>query len=288
LFSVWYDFTMFYRTFGREAASILFKAAVAVVSVIFVFVFFSAYYELDTVSDGSCNIAVLPIEGVILPFYGYDEYELVITPKTVRDFVASAEADTNIKGILFEINSPGGTPVAAEQISNIISSTNLHTISLIGDVGASGGYLVAAAADSIIASPMSDVGSIGVTMSYVEESQKNEEEGLTFVPLSTGKYKDAGNPNKPLTDEERTLFERDLAIVHDEFVRQIATLRGKAPEEIQALADGSSMPGLRALEAGLVDTLGGRAEARNEFSATLGLAAEDIEFCEYEPATMFY
>lgn len=279
---------MFYRTFGREVASVLLKAVVTIVSVILVVVFLSTAYEYETVSDGTCNIAVYPIEGVILPFQSFSEYELISTPAALRDFIKTAEADPSIEGILFEINSPGGTPVAAEQMSQYIVGSDLPTVSLIGDIGASGGYLVAAAADTVIASPMSDVGSIGVTMSYVEESLKNEEEGLTFVPLASGKFKDAGNPNKPLTDEERALFEADLALVHDEFVKQIATLRGMEVAAVEALADGASMPGIRALEVGLIDTLGGREAARTEFSATLGLDSTDIEFCEYETPTLFY
>lgn len=279
---------MFYRTFGREVASVLLKAVVTVVVVVFLIAFAGAYSEYRTVSDGSCNIAVMPIEGVILPFVGYDDFSLVTTPSTVRDFIATAEDDMNIKGILFEINSPGGTPVAAEQISQLIKGTDLPTVSVIGDIGASGGYLVAAAADTVLASAMSDVGSIGVTMSYVEESEKNKEEGLTFVQLSSGKFKDAGNPNKPLTEEERALFEGDLEIIHDEFVRQVAELRGKSVEEIEALADGAAMPGIRALEKGLIDAIGGRERAREIFSATLGVDAGEVRFCEYEPPTMFY
>lgn len=279
---------MFYRTFGREVASVLLKAVVTVVVVVFLIAFAGAYSEYKTVSDGSCNIAVMPIEGVILPFVGYDDFSLVTTPSTVRDFIATAEEDMNIEGILFEINSPGGTPVAAEQISQLIKGTDLPTVSVIGDIGASGGYLVAAAADTVLASAMSDVGSIGVTMSYVEESEKNKEEGLTFVQLSSGKFKDAGNPNKPLTEEERALFEGDLEIIHDEFVRQVAELRGKSVEEIEALADGAAMPGIRALEKGLIDAIGGRERAREIFSATLGVDAGEVRFCEYEPPTMFY
>ncbi len=279
---------MFYRTFGREVASVLLKAVVTTVTIIFLIVFASSYSEFQPLSDGECTIAVLPIEGVILPFAGYDEYDLVITPSTVRDFIAAAEEDPNIDGILFEINSPGGTPVAAEQISHMIKDTELPTISLIGDIGASGGYLVAAAADTILASAMSDVGSIGVTMSYVEESVKNEEEGLTFVPLASGKFKDAGNPNKPLTDEERALFEADLELIHDEFVHQVATLRGKTVEEIDTLADGSAMPGLRAVEKGLIDEIGGRERARELFSDTLGVDVSQVSFCEYEPVEFFY
>jgi protease IV len=279
---------MFYKTFGREVASVLLRAGVVIFSIIFIFGFVTTWYESPTISDGVCNIAVLPIEGVILPFTGYDDYPLVTTPGTVRDFVSGAEADTAIQGILVEINSPGGTPVASEQISSYISESSLPSVSLIGDVGASGGYLVAVSADTVIASAMSDVGSIGVTMSYLESSKKNEEDGLTFVELSSGKFKDAGNPDKPLTEEERALFQEDIDLIHDEFVKQIAAYRGREVWEIEALADGAAMPGLRALEKGLVDQIGGRKEAKEYFSATLGIDIDSVVFCEYTPPPLFY
>lgn len=279
---------MFYRSFGREVASVLFKALVVVFSLVFLFSFVDSWYQEVGVSDGFCNIAVLPIEGVILPFTGYDDFELVTTPSSVRSFVSMAEADPSIIGLLLDINSPGGAPVASEQISEIIQTSTLPSIGLIGDIGTSGGYLVAAATGKIIASAMSDVGSIGVTMSYLENSKQNEEEGITFVELNSGKFKDAGNPNKPLTDEERTLFESDLTIVHDEFVRQVASLRGVEVIDLASLADGSAMPGLRALEVGLVDRLGGRQVVKEEFSAILGLDAEQIVFCEYTPSIVLF
>ncbi len=279
---------MFYRTFGREVAGILLKAFVMILSLIFVFAFIDSWYKNKSISEGNCNIAVLPIEGVILPFYGYDDYPLVVTPGSVRDFINRAEDDKNIKGLLFEINSSGGTPVASEQISYYISNSSLPTIGLIGDIGASGAYLVAASTDTIIASAMSDVGSIGVTMSYLENTVKNEEEGVSFVELTSGKFKEAGNPNRELSEEERVLFESDLKIVHDEFVRQIAERRNKSVEEIQTLADGSSMPGIIALEKGLIDQIGNRSSVKKTFSAQLGLSLDEIVFCEYSPKTFTY
>ncbi len=269
------------KTFGREVASVVLK----IVAVIFTFVIIlglvDVWYKADLVSDGSCNIAVFPIEGAIMPFTGYDDFTLVTTPGSVRDFISRSEKDPLIKGLLLDVNSPGGTPVASEQISQMIRQTSLPTISLIGDIGASGGYLVSAGADKVIASAMSNVGSIGVTMSYTENSKKNKEDGVTFVQLSTGDFKDAGNPNKPLTEEERKLFEADLELVHKEFVKEVADLRGKSIEEIQALADGAAMPGSKALEKGLIDMIGNRQTAKQEFAKTLGINENEVVFCEY-------
>jgi protease-4 len=257
------------KTFLRETAGVIMRAVVVVVTIVAVIGSINALYEVESgISDGTCNVAVFPIEGVILPFYGLLEYDMVTTPEMVESFMRSVEEDDQIRAVLVEINSPGGTPVASQRIAERFRNSSLPVIGLAGDLAASGGYMVAAATDYLIASPMSDVGSIGVNMSYVEESKKNEEEGLTYVQLTTGKFKDIGDPNRAITEEERALLQADLQVVHDEFVDIVAKYRGLDRDKIATLADGSSMPGKRALENDLVDALGGREEARG-FLATI-------------------
>ncbi len=270
------------KSFLRETAGVVMRAFVVVLTIVITITSISALYEVENkISDGTCTIAVLPVEGVLLPFHGLIDYEMVTTPETVESFMAAVEEDKNIKGVLVEINSPGGTPVASARIAEQFKNASLPVVGLIGDLAASGGYMVAAATDFIIASPMSDVGSIGVNMSYVEESKKNEEDGLTYVQLTSAKFKDIGNPNRPITEEERTLLEADLALVHNEFVSLVATYREMDRDVVAELADGSSMPGIRALEVGLVDALGGRTDDKNAFAEILQTNAENIRFCEY-------
>lgn len=271
------------KSFLREFAGVVMRAGVVVVTIVLVFFAIGALYEVETsISDGTCNVAVLPVEGAILPFYGLAGFDLVITPEIVENFMDAAESERNIKAVLVEINSPGGTPVASQRVAERFRNSSLPVVGLVGDIGASGGYMVAAATDWLIASPMSTVGSIGVTMSYLEESQKNEEEGITYVDLNAGEFKDAGSPYKPITEEERALFERDLQIVYDEFVSLVADYRDMTVEEVRALADGSTMPGRRALEVGLVDALGGRAEAHGTLAGIIGVGVDEVSFCEYQ------
>lgn len=271
------------KSFLRETAGALMRATVVVLTIVVVIVSISALYEVETgISDGKCNIAVLPIEGTILPFHGLAGFDLVVTPETIESFMDLVENDKNIEGVLVEINSPGGTPVASERIAERLHNSPLPVVGLIGDVGASGGYMVAAATDFLVASPMSDVGSIGVNMSYVEESEKNAEEGLTYVQLTTGKFKDVGSPNRPITDEERELLLADLQVIHNEFVNIVAKYRNMDVSKVSALADGSSMPGTRALDSGLIDALGGRAEATGVLASILEKNVDEITYCEYK------
>lgn len=270
------------RSFGREIASVVMKAVVVVLTVLAVIISVSALFEAKSaVGDGMCNVAVLPVEGTILPFYGLIDAPLVVTPEMIESFMDAAEKQGNIDAVLVEVNSPGGTPVAAQRIAERLRNSTLPVVGVIGDIGASGGYMIAAATDYLIASPMSAVGSIGVTMSYVENSKKNEEEGLTYVQLTTGKFKDSGSPDKAISDEERALFQKDLDSIHKDFINMVAIYRNKSTEDIAALADGSTMVGTRALETGLIDKLGGRVEAKEALARILNIETKDVVFCEY-------
>jgi len=269
----------------REIFNVALRVVAVVVTVVLVVFFIGASFSsFSYISDGKCNVAVVPIEGIIIPFSGVADFgDFGITPSAMQAYLSAVLDDPYIEAVLFEINSPGGTPVAAEQITELIREFKLPTVALIGDIGASGGYMVSTGADKILASRMSDVGGIGVTMSYVEESIKNEEEGRTFVSLSTGKFKDAGNPDKPLTPEERELFESQLKEVHDAFVAIVAENRNLEVEVVSELATGATMTGSSALEKGLIDAIGGRQYAKAVLAELIGnnKTAEEIEYCEY-------
>ena len=239
----------------------------------------SGYNASLYASDGICNIAVASVHGDIAPYHETEDY-VTITPGDIRTFFASAESDGLILGTLLEIDSAGGYPAASLAIAEEVERSPLPNAALIGDYGLSGGYLIASAADYIIASPFADVGSIGVTMSYLSNVTKNELEGVSYVPLSSAPFKDAGSPDKTLTAEERALFERDLAIFHDTFVQEVAQNRTLEPSEVDALANGASMPAVLAQQNKLIDSVGTRETARRYFADTLQIAPEEIIFCE--------
>jgi len=280
-------------SYGRELASLITKSIFTIVTfvaiVLLVVSILTVQFDDQTVvSDGTCNIAVLPVEGVILPFTGLEGFDLITTPQMISDFMDAAEADDNIDGVLIEINSPGGTPVASHRIAERLHSSSLPVVGLIGDIGASGGYMVAAATDFLIASPMSDVGSIGVNMSYVEQSKQNEEEGLTYVQLMTGEFKDIGSPDRPITEEERALLQADLDIIHNEFIDIVAEYRELDRDLVVQLADGASMPGARALDSQLIDALGNRPEATAALAGYTDKPLDDITFCEYDRGFLLF
>ncbi|HEU0085378.1 MAG TPA: S49 family peptidase [Candidatus Paceibacterota bacterium] len=248
----------------------------------------SGYNASVTISDGYCNIAVIPLSGEIIPYPGADKdgytYESDLPPTSNPDDVLgmlrSAEYDPYVLGVLVRIDSSGGTPTASEIIADGFKNSSIPVVALIREMANSAAYLSATGARTIIASPFSDVGGIGITMSYLENTVKNTREGLQYVSLASAKFKDYGNPDKPLTSLERNLMERDLKIWHEYFVEKVAENRNLPIEQVAKLADGSSMPGALALENKLIDELGDQETARAWFARHLEIPTEEVVFCE--------
>ncbi len=211
-----------------------------------------------SISGVSLNkIAIVPIEGTIT--FG-DDIGLISTrnanARTIVSFIEKAESDGNVKGIVLEINSPGGTVVASEEIAKAVKKTKKPTIAVIKEIGTSGAYWVASAADKIIADPMSITGSIGVTSSYLEFSGLMEKYGVGYEELKTGEFKDTGSPYRKLNSKEKSVLQNKINLVHDFFVDEIAKNRNLKKEDVENLANGMFYLGLEAKENGLVDVFG--------------------------------
>ena len=217
-------------------------------------------------TGSSCNVMGIEIRGCIVT-YMPDEKESATqntsdmcdtytSSEEVVSMIETAAADDNIKAVLLEIDSFGGSPVASEEVATALKALNKPSVAWIRGSGDSGAYWIASAAGTIVASENSDVGGIGVTQSYVDYAEQNKNEGLRYNQLISGKYKDMGSPDRPLTAEERALLQRDLDIMHDNFIRTVAENRKLSIDTVRALADGSTMLGKMAKEKGLVDVLG--------------------------------
>ncbi len=217
-------------------------------------------------ADNSCNVIGINLHGEMFTYVppeledgDYASGEFIISD--LQDIEENPEYEA-VKAVLIEIDSYGGSPVASEELSNMIKDYKLPVIAMVREGATSGAYWVASASDRIFASKMSDIGSIGVTMSYLDDSKLNEKEGYTWNSLSTGKFKDSGSEQKPLTKEERALFERDLNVIHEEFVKAVSINRNLPIEKVRELADGSSMLGEMALKNGLIDEIGSYEEVK--------------------------
>lgn len=202
------------------------------------------------------NVALIPITGPITADGAGYLGSPTVSSTEIVDFVKDAEENSQVKVIVLEINSPGGSAVASDEIASAVKNAKKPVVALIREVGASGGYWVASAADYIIANRMSITGSIGVISSYLEFSGLMDKYGVDYERLVAGKYKDMGTSFKELSDEENEILQGKLDKIHEFFISEIAANRKMDKEEVRKLATGEFYLGVEALQLGLIDQLG--------------------------------
>jgi protease-4 len=265
------------------------KTVVTIIAVLFIVSWLLSYLissSLDKSSRRSAgNVALIHVKGIItveglssLGSKGASSTEII-------RFIKDADEDPSIKAILFEINSPGGSAVASKEITDAISRTSKPTYSLIREVGASGGYWIASATDHIIANELSITGSIGVIASYIEFEGLLKRYNMTYQRLTSGKYKDMGDPFKPLAQDEREMLLDKLSKIHDHFIGSVAENRNMPIEKVKAAATGEFYLGSEALELGLIDSLGDKETAVGLIKQQLNLTR--VDFAEYQRPKSF-
>ena len=166
----------------------------------------------------------------------------------------------DIDAILIRLNTPGGGVAASQEIYEKvkeISEANIKPIiASMGSVAASGGYYIAAGADTIIANKGTATGSIGVIMSYPIAADLLDKVGLAFQSVKSGALKDAGNFARKPTKADLSYFQGLVDNLHTQFVRTVAYERGMSYDEAATLATGQVYSGEQALRLGLVDIIG--------------------------------
>jgi protease-4 len=130
-------------------------------------------------------------------------------------------------------------------------------VASLGNVAASGGYYIASAANVIVADPGSLTGSIGVIMEFHNFGPLADKIGVSESVVKSGKFKDIGQPLRPMTDEEKALLQRMVDDVLGQFVAAVVRGRGMDEARVRAIADGRIFSGAQAKAEGLVDELGG-------------------------------
>lgn len=239
--------------------------------------------ETENIKNDSCNTYGLNIHGAVVTYHPNEVFDgdgNLIADETsadeIKHFVDEANKNENIKAIIVEIDSYGGSPVGGEEMMLAFKNSQKPVVAFIRDIGASASYLASTGAQKIFASRFSDVGSIGVTYSYLDYSEKNRQEGIRFIELNSGKFKDTGNPDKALTQEEIALYQRDIKITRDYFIQMVAENRKLSIAEVSKLADGSTLMGNDAIKAGLIDEIGSLDDAQNWVKEKIGT---DVELC---------
>ncbi|MEX0910330.1 MAG: S49 family peptidase [Candidatus Paceibacterota bacterium] len=248
--------------------------------------FFSGdYFEFEddpsqTSNTDDCNVLAISINGYLstYAFTSDEEDENVSSSEDIVDGIMLAEEDPEIKAVMVLIDSSGGDGVAGEETANALKTLSKPSVAVIRAIGASSAYWASTGTDKIYASKISDVGSIGITSSYLDQSSKDIKDGYKYIELSSAKHKNLGNPSRPITAEEKAIVLADLKKAHDVFVEEVATNRNLKIADVAKLANGLTFIGIDALKYGLIDEIGDIITATKYIEEQIG---EKAEICWY-------
>lgn len=259
---------------SRERSKGIVTIFIIVTVLFFVFLFF-AFFSISQIKDiGSVEgvlendaapIAVVPIDGTIMESKKYVEMLL------------AAEKSKTVKAIILRIDSPGGAVAPTQEVYEEVRRIDqkIPIFASFANVAASGGYYIGAAARKIYASGGTITGSIGVIMQTADLSQIYDFLKYRTETIKAGRYKDIGNPARPMTDEERNFLQNMVAGTHDQFMKDIVAVRGdRLKKDIKELAQGQIFHGQEAMEVGLVDEIAGLWEAGRRIHKELDLPGE--------------
>lgn len=243
--------------------------SVGAVALIFSF-FLSMVYLVSSITGGerrlvaSSGIGLIEVKGLII-----DSQEIV---KQLSDF----RKDGKVKAVVLRIDSPGGVVGPSQEIYaevRKLAAVKKVVVSM-GSVAASGGYYIAAPASVIYANPGTITGSIGVLMKLSNIEGLLGKLGMKSFTIKTGKFKDAGSPVRPMTDEERAMLQSVIDSTHGQFVKAVAEGRKLPVEEVARIADGRIFSGEQAKDLKLIDRLGTLQDAIEEAGKMAGISGE--------------
>ncbi len=235
---------------------------------LFILLMVSPLGNFDSSAVDRPHTAVVELRGAIADLQEASADNLVTS-------LRRAFEDENTKGIVLRINSPGGSPVQSGYVYDEIKRLrgehpDIKLYAVIADIGASGAYYIAAAADEIYADKASLVGSIGVTAAgfgFVETLDKLGVERRTYA---AGEHKTFLDPFQPERADERQFWQSVLNRTHQQFIDQVKAGRGERLRDDPEIFSGLVWSGEQALELGLIDGLASTATVAREI-----IGAED-------------
>ncbi|RME23857.1 MAG: signal peptide peptidase SppA [Deltaproteobacteria bacterium] len=223
-------------------------------------------YHLDDEVSGwpaSREIAVVYVDGVITTGSSRGPGLLAGTiagSDTIVRQLDQARRDDGVVAVVMRVDSPGGSAFASDEIwraTQRLRQAGKPLIVSMGGVAASGGYYVAAGADTIFAEPTTITGSIGVYGGKLSFGDLMDRLGLRTEIISRGRHAAMDSPSRPMDASELAALERLVDATYDQFKERVATGRGMPPDRVEELARGRVWSGRQAWQHGLVDELGG-------------------------------
>ncbi len=193
----------------------------------------------------------------------------IVTSEDITKNLKDADDDDGVKAIVMRINSPGGSPAAAEEIVAAMKKIKKPIVVSMGDVAASAAYYISAPARKILANPDTLTGSIGVIWEFQNRSQFYSKDGTSFYISKSGELKDMGGDWRGLSDDEKQYADQVVEEAFSRFVKEVADDRNLSLSNVKDLADGRVYTGAKAKELGLIDDYGTLDDAI-EIAAKLG------------------
>ena len=234
-------------------------------------------YTLQGKEEG--KLLVIPVRGFLSDAPKKDLLrERASTVQEVVSQLRKAEKDQEIKALLLEINSPGGSITASDILYHEIMAfkerTNIKIVAVMMDVAASGGYYIALPADRIMAHPTTITGSVGVIFINPKVTGLMDKLGLGVEVNKSGTEKDIGSPFRPSTPEEQKIFQELTDKLGGRFLDLVAKHRRMDPKALADISTARIYLAEEALQLKLIDRIGYLNEAIAEAKALAGLPQE--------------
>ncbi len=218
------------------------------IAIVFYGFFYKAGSNTSKVKRFSLNnkIGVVSVDGPI--------YDSIKITEELDEF----GRDDSIIAVILRVDSPGGGVAASQEIFDAVLELKKKkkVVASMGSIAASGGLLVACAADKIVANPGTITGSISAIMQFANFEELLKKIGLKSSVVKSGKYKDIGSPLRDMTREEKKIIQELVDDIYNQFVDVVARERKLSRQKVMEIADGRVFSGRKAKEYGLVDDLG--------------------------------
>jgi protease-4 len=203
------------------------------------------------------KIAVIYAMGTVVDGNAGEGY---IGSERIAKAIRKARRDESVKAIVFRVNSGGGSMIASDVIYREcrLAAEEKPLVASMGSVAASGGYYILSPADTILASPNTITGSIGVFASIPNfQELLNDKLGITTDVVKTNRHADMITVSSPLNEEEKAIIQKNVDAAYEKFLSVVAAGRHKTRDEVDAIGGGRVWSGTDALDIGLIDMFGG-------------------------------
>jgi protease IV len=258
------------------------RAALAVVLFVFggLFVVFLAFLLLAYGAvkgesprlSGGPRIGVIEVKGEIGTGGLRNSVDAESTLKVVKRFMD----DADMKAVVVRIDSPGGAVAPSQEIYDELRklADKKIVVCSMGNLAASGGFYIAMACPLIMAEPGTLTGSIGVVSQFPNVKGLADKLAVKVETLKSGKLKDAGNPFREMTPDDRAYWQTLIDQVYGQFVAAVAESRELSVDDVKKIADGRVITGQQAQELGLIDEIGNFNDAVDTAKERAGLTGE--------------